>query len=42
VEKGVLKGFIFDRESASKLGGSPTGNGRAQDFENLPCCTLVI
>jgi TldD protein len=36
VEKGVLKGFIFDRESASKLGGSPTGNGRAQDFENLP------
>jgi TldD protein len=36
VEKGVLKGFILDRESAAKLGGAPTGNGRAQDFENLP------
>jgi TldD protein len=36
VEKGVLKEFILDRESASKLGGNSTGNGRAQDFENLP------
>jgi TldD protein len=36
VEKGVLKGFIYDRKSASKLGGKATGNGRAQDFENLP------
>jgi TldD protein len=36
VEKGVLKSFIHDRESASKLAGKPTGNGRAQDFENLP------
>jgi len=36
VEKGVLNSFIHDRESASKLGAKPTGNGRAQDFENLP------
>lgn len=36
VEKGVLKSFIHDRESASKLAAKPTGNGRAQDFENLP------
>lgn len=36
VEKGILRGFILDRESASKLEATPTGNGRAQDFENLP------
>lgn len=36
VEKGVLKGFIHDRGSASMLSAKPTGNGRAQDFEDLP------
>lgn len=36
VENGVLKNFIHDRGSASDLNAKPTGNGRAQDFENLP------
>ncbi|MEM2105287.1 MAG: TldD/PmbA family protein [Candidatus Bathyarchaeia archaeon] len=36
VENGVLKSYILDRESASQLGLESTGNGRAQDFENLP------
>ena len=36
VDRGVLKGFILDRDSASRLDSPPTGNGRAQDFENLP------
>lgn len=36
VANGVLKSFIHDRESALQLDAKPTGNGRAQDFENLP------
>lgn len=36
VEDGVLKGFLHDIMSASKFGMKPTGNGRAQDFENMP------
>ena len=36
VEKGVLKGYLTDRASASNLGTRITGNGRAQDFENPP------
>ncbi|RJS89702.1 TldD/PmbA family protein [Candidatus Bathyarchaeota archaeon] len=36
VEKGVLKGYIHDRNSAHQFGVESTGNGRAQDFENIP------
>lgn len=36
VEKGVLKGYIHDRNSALQFRVEPTGNGRAQDFENVP------
>jgi len=36
VEEGTLKGYLTDRRSAQKLGMEPTGNGRAQDFENYP------
>jgi TldD protein len=36
VKKGILKNFIHDRTSASKLGSEPTGNGRAMNFENSP------
>ena len=36
VEDGILKGFLTDRRSASKLDMEPTGNGRSQDFENFP------
>ena len=34
LDKGVLKGYMHDRNSAQVLSVSPTGNGRAQDFEN--------
>lgn len=36
VEKGVLKNYILDRDSASQLSVESTGNGRAQNFENVP------
>jgi len=36
VENGVLKNYLLDRHSALRLGKETTGNGRAQDFENLP------
>lgn len=36
VESGVLKRYLHDRSSASELGVDSTGNGRAQDFENVP------
>ncbi|MCX8188210.1 MAG: TldD/PmbA family protein [Nitrososphaeria archaeon] len=36
VEDGILKGYLHDTYSASKLDSKPTGNGRAQDFENIP------
>lgn len=36
VEDGVLKGYLHDRSSALKFGVESTGNGRAQDFENVP------
>ena len=36
VEGGLLRSYLHDRASAQSLGGEPTGNGRAQDFENLP------
>lgn len=36
VENGVLKNYLLDRHFASQIGSESTGNGRAQDFENLP------
>jgi TldD protein len=36
VENGVLKNFLHSRNTAHRLGGRPTGNARAQDFDNLP------
>ncbi|MCS7365047.1 MAG: TldD/PmbA family protein [archaeon GB-1867-035] len=36
VENGILKNYIHSITSATLLGAKPTGNGRAQDFENLP------
>ncbi len=36
VEKGVLKNYLTSREIAKRLGLKPTGNARAQDYENLP------
>ncbi|MFB0543474.1 MAG: TldD/PmbA family protein, partial [Candidatus Bathyarchaeia archaeon] len=36
VEDGVLKNYIHDKNSALQFGVESTGNGRAQDFENIP------
>jgi TldD protein len=36
VENGFLKDYLLDRRSACQLGKESTGNGRAQDFQNLP------
>jgi TldD protein len=36
VKDGVLKGYLTHRTSASELDQPLTGNGRAQDFENIP------
>ncbi|HIC86201.1 MAG TPA: TldD/PmbA family protein, partial [Desulfobacterales bacterium] len=36
VENGILKNYIHSTTSATLLEAKSTGNGRAQDFENLP------
>lgn len=36
VEKGLLKSFLTHLQSSSEVKLPPTGNGRAQDFENMP------
>lgn len=36
VEDGVLKSYLHSRNTAQELGAKPTGNARAQDFDNLP------
>lgn len=36
VEKGILRGYLTHMTSAKDLGIEITGNGRAQDYENIP------
>ena len=36
IVNGVLKSFLHSRETAAELDTVPTGNARAQDFENMP------
>ena len=36
VEKGILKGYLQSRSTASKLGTASTGNARAQSFAHRP------
>ena len=38
IDRGVLRGFLHSRETAARLGQSPTGNARAYgpDDEPLP------
>jgi TldD protein len=36
IEKGVLKGFMLDRQNARLMGMAPTGNGRRESFAHQP------
>ncbi len=36
IEKGILKEFMHNRETSSRMGVEPTGNGRAESFTSLP------
>ena len=36
IEKGILKGYMHNRESAEKFGVEPTGNARAWEFSDEP------
>ena len=36
IENGVLKGYMHSLESAAKMGVSPNGSARAQDYSNRP------
>lgn len=40
LEDGVLKNYLHNRESASKLGFELTGNARAKDFNYRPQCRM--
>jgi TldD protein len=36
IEKGVLKGFMYDRLSAQEMGHALTGNGRRESYQHAP------
>ena len=36
IEKGVLKGFLFDRHNARLMGARSTGSGRRESFRHYP------
>ncbi|MFX0102548.1 MAG: TldD/PmbA family protein [Candidatus Hodarchaeota archaeon] len=36
IEKGIVKSYINDLETASRMGILPTGNGRAEKYDTLP------
>ena len=36
VDKGILKTYLHSRITAKRLGGTPTGNARAQDYASIP------
>ena len=36
IKKGILKGYLHNRESAEKFGVKPTGNARAWEFSDEP------
>lgn len=36
IEKGVLKGYMQDKQNAKLMGVAPTGNGRRESYAHLP------
>jgi TldD protein len=36
IERGILKSYLHDRESAAHFGVAPTGNARAWEYDNEP------
>lgn len=41
VREGVLATYLSSRQTAEELGVKPSGNGRAQDFENFPIVRMT-
>lgn len=41
VEKGVLKGFMYDRLTAMKAGAASTGNGRRDSYQSRPITRMT-
>ncbi|MEM3085886.1 MAG: TldD/PmbA family protein [Halobacteria archaeon] len=41
VETGRLRGFLHSRETAAHLRAAPTGNGRAEGFEDVPVVRMT-
>lgn len=41
VEKGVLKGYMYDRRTAMKAGKASTGNGRRESFRSRPVVRMT-
>lgn len=36
IEKGILKGYLFDQMNARLMGMAPTGNGRRESYAHVP------
>lgn len=36
IERGVLKGYMYDKLNAKLMGQSPTGSGRRESFKHMP------
>jgi TldD protein len=41
IEKGMLKGYMYDLLTAWKLKGSPTGNGRRESYKHYPLVRMT-
>jgi TldD protein len=41
IEKGTLKGYMYDLMSAKRMGAQPTGNGRRQSYADYPLARMT-